>query len=212
MVETCGENAEHGQALSSVFRWCLCRTLKRTMVQKLGAGKARDWIWWFCCSFYMFHFLCYTCHCTQGEGGSQMNDVWGLQPHHENAMQLSPRIRIMDQSKYSVRFHLCRELPEVRWKEAREIYDAVSTLKEFMWRPDKHKTHLQNNSILNCLALTQIVILSVSLAFLATCWEAQRGGRGRRVCSPAHLDLKLPSAIKWPVSPWAVPIVSKLPV
>ena len=47
-----------------------------------------------------------------------------------------------------------------------------------MWRPDKHKTHLQNNSILNCLALTQIVILSVSLAFLATCWEAQRGSRG----------------------------------
>lgn len=154
--------------------------------------------------------LIYTHHCTQGEGGSQMNDLWGLQPHHKDAMQLSPGIRIMDLSKYSVRFLLCRELLEVWWKEAREIYDAISTLKEFMWRPDKHKTHLQNNSILNCLALTQIVILSVSLAFLATCWEAQRGSRGGPVSSTAHRDVKLPSAIKWPASPWAVPVVSKL--
>ena len=132
-------SSERGQALSSAFRWCLCRTQKRRKVQKLGAGKVGDWIQWFCYCFYMFQSLCYTCHCTQGEGGSQMNGLWGLQSHHGDAMQLSPRIRIMDQLKYLVRFLLCWGLPEVRWKEARKIYDVVSTLKEFMWRPDKHK-------------------------------------------------------------------------
>lgn len=50
-----------------------------------------------------------------------MHHSRGLQPQHEDAMQLSPGIRIMDQSKYSLRLLLCPELHEVLWKEAREI-------------------------------------------------------------------------------------------
>lgn len=75
------------------------------------------------------------------------------------------------------------------------MYDALSTLKEFMWRPDKHKKPLQNNSTLNCLAPIRMAILSFSLAFIATCREALQGSKGRPVCSPAHLDSKLRSAI-----------------
>lgn len=37
-----------------------------------------------------------------------------------------------DRSKHSVRLLLCPELQEVLWKEAREIYDSDSALKQFI--------------------------------------------------------------------------------
>lgn len=111
--------------------------------------------------------LCCTCHWTQGEGGTQMNVSWGLQPQVEDAMQFSRGIRITGQSEYLVSLLLCPELQEVLWKEAR-IYDATSTLKKFitsMWRPDKHRKHWQNISVLSSLALTR-------MAFQGPSWSS----------------------------------------
>lgn len=106
-------------------------------------------------------------------------------------------IRTLDPPKCSVRLILCSELHEVLWKEAREIYDVISMLKEFitsMWRPDKHKKHLQSTSTLNCLALTRMVIFSSSLLFIATCrgFQNSRGVQGR---SPEHGDSRSHSAV-----------------
>lgn len=125
--------------------------------------------------------LCYTCYRTEGGGGVQMHDSWGLQPRSEDAVQLSPGTGTTDQSACSVRLLLCLELQEVLWKEAREIYDVRSTLKECItctWRPDKHKDHLQSTSAVSCLALTRMALLSPSLVFTATCREALWDSRG----------------------------------
>lgn len=97
-----------------------------------------------------------------------------------------------------MRLLLCPELLEMLWKEAGGIYDVISTLKEFitsMWRPDKHKKHLQNNSTLNCLSLTRLAVRIPSQVFTATCREALWNDEGTHVCCTAHLELKPHSAI-----------------
>lgn len=110
-------------------------------------------------------------------------------------MQLSPGIRITDQSGYSVRLLLCLELQEVLWKEAREIYDAKSTLNLHVEARQTQKTFAEHlTSALSRVALTRMALLSPSLVFAATCREALWYSRGHGSVVQ-HAEIPSPPAV-----------------